>query len=76
MRRTHSHHHATSPDDPAFVRCGAFYSWDSISPEVILAIGSQLVMHEDHTVVTTGHSMGGSLALLAAIALQQNIKNA
>lgn len=54
----------------------AFYSWDSISPEVLLAIGSQLTMHEDHSVITTGHSLGGSLALLAAVSLRQNFKDA
>ncbi|KJA25089.1 hypothetical protein HYPSUDRAFT_214138 [Hypholoma sublateritium FD-334 SS-4] len=58
------------------VHSGFLVAWDSISPEVLLAVGSQLATNEDHAVVTTGHSLGGSLALLAAVSLQQNFKNA
>jgi len=49
--------------------------WDSLAVEVISIVGKQLRQHEGYAIVTTGHSLGGSLALLAAVTLQQNYKN-
>lgn len=50
-------------------------SWDSIAIEVIRIIDDQLEKYPDYTLVTTGHSLGGALALFAAVTLQQNFKN-
>ncbi|KDR78622.1 hypothetical protein GALMADRAFT_244080 [Galerina marginata CBS 339.88] len=59
----------------AKVHCGFLLAWDSISLEVIAVVGKQLQKYPDYSIVTTGHSLGGSIALLAAVALQQNFKN-
>ena len=48
------------------------HRWDSVALEVIAIIKQQLSSHPDYSIVTTGHSLGGSLALLAAISLRQN----
>ena len=51
-----------------------FYRWDSIAIQIIAMVGKELVDHPTYSVVTTGHSLGGSLALLGAVTLQQNFE--
>ncbi|KAF9483200.1 alpha/beta-hydrolase [Pholiota conissans] len=56
------------------VHSGFLLAWDSIAAEIILTIGKELVIYPEYSIATTGHSLGGSLALLAAVSLQQNFK--
>ena len=48
------------------------HRWDSIALQVDAIVRQQVSSHPDYSIVTTGHSLGGSLALLAAISLRQN----
>jgi predicted lipase len=54
------------------VHSGFLLSWDSIALQVYAVVRQQISSHPDYSIVTTGHSLGGSLALLAAISLMQN----
>ncbi|KAF8186622.1 Alpha/Beta hydrolase protein [Pholiota molesta] len=56
------------------VHSGFLVAWDSIGAEVVHAVDKQLSEHPGYSIVTTGHSLGGSLALLAAVSLQQIFK--
>ncbi|KAF9483201.1 alpha/beta-hydrolase [Pholiota conissans] len=49
-------------------------AWDSVAAEIILTVGKELVIHPEYSIVSTGHSLGGSLALLAAVSLRQKFK--
>ncbi|KAF9554468.1 alpha/beta-hydrolase [Agrocybe pediades] len=57
------------------VHSGFLIAWDSLAVQVIKLVGWQLERHEGYTIVTTGHSLGGSIALLCAVTLQQNYKD-
>ncbi|CAA7267494.1 unnamed protein product [Cyclocybe aegerita] len=59
----------------ARVHAGFLLAWDSVALEVITVVKKQLSAHEGYSVVTTGHSLGGSLALFAAVTLRQNFKS-
>ncbi|KAF5327684.1 hypothetical protein D9619_004300 [Psilocybe cf. subviscida] len=54
------------------VHSGFLFAWDSVALQVVATVKSVLEKHPNYSIVTTGHSLGGSLALLAAISLQQN----
>ncbi|TFK34599.1 Alpha/Beta hydrolase protein [Crucibulum laeve] len=56
----------------AKVHSGFLLNWDSVALQVIEIVSLQLKKHPGFSIVTTGHSLGGSLALLAAVTLQQN----
>ncbi|EDR04041.1 uncharacterized protein LACBIDRAFT_306423 [Laccaria bicolor S238N-H82] len=53
------------------VHSGFLVAWDSISIQLLAIMRLELAKHPDFSIVTTGHSLGGSIALLAAVALQQ-----
>ncbi|KAJ4000028.1 alpha/beta-hydrolase [Lentinula boryana] len=54
------------------VHAGFLTAWNSVSVQVLAILAEQLLLHEDiQTIVTSGHSMGGSLATLAAVSAQQ-----
>jgi len=48
------------------------HRWDSIALQALAIVRQQVSSYPDYSIVTTGHSLGGSLALLAAISLRQN----
>jgi predicted lipase len=48
-----------------------FNRWSSVTLQVLAIVGEQVAFHPDYSIVTTGHSLGGSLALLAAVTLRQ-----
>ena len=64
------------------ILCGArwtainriFNRWDSVAIQIITIVGKELANHPTYSVVTTGHSLGGSLAILGAVTLQQNFE--
>jgi len=56
------------------VHSGFLFSWDSVAVQIITMVGKELVHYPNYSVVTTGHSLGGSLAILGAITLQQNFE--
>ncbi|PPQ69748.1 hypothetical protein CVT26_014023 [Gymnopilus dilepis] len=58
----------------AKVHSGFLLSWDALSLQTLFVVGKGLEKHPGYSVVTTGHSLGGSIALLAAVTLQQNFK--
>lgn len=47
-------------------------SWISIAPQVMLMVKEQLLLHSAYTLVVTGHSLGGALAVLAALTLKHS----
>jgi predicted lipase len=51
-----------------------FNRWDSVAIQIITIVGEELANHPTYSVVTTGHSLGGSLAVLGAVTLQQNFE--
>jgi len=55
----------------ARIHSGFFLSWVSVTVQVLSIVRSQVACHPDYSIVTMGHSLGGSLALLAAITLRQ-----
>lgn len=52
-----------------------FPSWISIATEVDAIVKQQLDVHEGYSLVTTGHSLGGALSILAAVHLKENFKD-
>ncbi|KAJ6615874.1 alpha/beta-hydrolase [Mycena sp. CBHHK59/15] len=55
----------------ARVHAGFLAAWDSVALQISAALAGQRELHPTHGLVTVGHSMGGALATLAAVALQQ-----
>jgi predicted lipase len=51
-----------------------FNRWDLVAIQIITIVGKELANHPTYSVVTTGHSLGGSLAVLGAVTLQQNFE--
>ncbi|KAF9522842.1 alpha/beta-hydrolase [Crepidotus variabilis] len=49
------------------VHSGFLAAWDSIVAEVAPIVEYQLSSHEGYGLITVGHSLGGSIALLAAV---------
>lgn len=47
------------------------HRWDSVTLQVLAIVAQQVASYPDYSIVTLGHSLGGSLALLAAITLRQ-----
>ncbi|KAJ7596665.1 alpha/beta-hydrolase [Mycena floridula] len=54
------------------VHSGFLLAWNSIVVQVLAVITEQLLLHPGYNLVTTGHSLGGSLATLAAVTLKSN----
>lgn len=52
----------------------ALTRWDSVSLEVIALVKHQLTHYPDYTIVAVGHSLGGAVATLAAMCLEQSCK--
>jgi predicted lipase len=47
-------------------------AWNSVADHVISTVRTQLVAHPGYTIVTTGHSLGGSLSSLAGLSMKSN----
>jgi hypothetical protein len=66
------------PESTVFNSLSTLRSWDSVAIIKIIATVSpshQLKVHPGFSIVTTGHSLGGSLSSLAAVALKHNFPN-
>ena len=51
-------------------------SYNSVANTVISTVRKELASRIDYKVVTTGHSLGGSLAALGAVSLKANFPEA
>lgn len=54
----------------ARVHAGFLAAWDSVAMQVLATVHLEKKLHPDFSIVTTGHSLGGSIALLAALSLK------
>jgi predicted lipase len=50
---------------------GYYESYISVNKTVVETINTQLVLHPNYTIVSTGHSLGGALASIAALELRR-----
>jgi hypothetical protein len=57
----------------AYAHAGFLTAYNSVAPHVISVVKSQLAAHPDYTIVSTGHSLGGSLASIASLSLKANL---
>ncbi|PPQ76888.1 hypothetical protein CVT24_008744, partial [Panaeolus cyanescens] len=57
------------------VHSGFLNSWNSVAPTVLDTLKQQLVGQNDYTIVTVGHSLGGAVASIAAMAIKANFAN-
>ncbi|KAF9262380.1 alpha/beta-hydrolase [Marasmius fiardii PR-910] len=64
-------------DAPAKVRVhsGFLTAWNSVAIQIAAVLKLELSRHRDYDLVTTGHSLGGALSTLAAVALKQTYDN-
>ncbi|KAF9459039.1 alpha/beta-hydrolase [Collybia nuda] len=56
----------------ARAHAGFLLAWNSVAVQVIAIVNQQLKVHPKFSVVTTGHSLGGALATLAAVSMKHN----
>ena len=54
------------------MHAGFLTSYNSVARTVVNSVRDQLNQHAGYKVVTVGHSLGGALASLAAVALKAN----
>ncbi|KAF8507716.1 Alpha/Beta hydrolase protein [Gautieria morchelliformis] len=52
------------------VHAGFLSGWKAVAPVVLDSVGVQLQEHSDYNIVTSGHSLGGALASIAAMSLR------
>ncbi|KAJ6492498.1 alpha/beta-hydrolase [Mycena vitilis] len=55
----------------ARVHAGFLAAWDTVALQITAALAAQRRLYPGHRLVVCGHSMGGALATLAAVALPQ-----
>jgi len=60
----------------AYVHSGFLNAYNSVSSAVISTVRGQLASHPGYTVISTGHSLGGSLAAIGALGLKSNFPSA
>ncbi|KAF5386020.1 hypothetical protein D9615_002529 [Tricholomella constricta] len=54
----------------AYVHTGFQYAYNVVANEVLAAVKGQLAAYPGYSVVTTGHSLGGSVASIAALSIR------
>ncbi|KAF9034807.1 alpha/beta-hydrolase [Panaeolus papilionaceus] len=57
------------------VHKGFLKSWNAVAPSVIQTVRAQLSGRTGYSIVTTGHSLGGALSSISAVALKSNFPN-
>ncbi|KAJ7149814.1 alpha/beta-hydrolase [Mycena crocata] len=55
----------------ARVHAGFLAAWDTVALQISTALAAERRLYPGHRLVTVGHSMGGALAILAAVSLLQ-----
>ncbi|KAJ7266544.1 alpha/beta-hydrolase [Mycena rebaudengoi] len=55
----------------ARVHAGFLTAWNSVAAEISATLALQIKLHPTHRLVVLGHSMGGAIATLAAVAFSQ-----
>jgi len=58
------------------VHSGFLAGWNSVSIQVLSCVSRQLQAYPEYTLVTAGHSLGGSVASLAAMSFKANFPSA
>jgi len=64
-----------SPPADVSVHTGFLNSWNAVADSVVSIVKNQLSTHSKYAIVSSGHSLGGALASLAAISLKGNFPN-
>ncbi|KAL0948168.1 hypothetical protein HGRIS_010780 [Hohenbuehelia grisea] len=59
----------------SFVHAGFLTAYNSVADGIINTVKSELALHPGYSLVTSGHSLGGALASIAGLSLQQNFHN-
>ncbi|PFH46768.1 hypothetical protein AMATHDRAFT_77517 [Amanita thiersii Skay4041] len=59
-----------APGSNIRVHSGFLLDWNSVALEVATIVRQQVDSHPDYAIATVGHSLGGSLATLAAVTLK------
>ena len=59
----------------AYVHTGFLYAYNVVGTTVIDAVKAQVAAYPSYKLVVTGHSLGGSVASLAALALKEAFPN-
>ncbi|KAF7968694.1 hypothetical protein HWV62_29642 [Athelia sp. TMB] len=54
---------------------GFLNAWNSVAPGIISQVTTQLTSYPGYAIVTSGHSLGGSLSSLAAMSMKANFPN-
>ena len=54
---------------------GFLNAWNSVAAGVISTVEAQVAAHPNYAIVTSGHSLGGSLSSLAAVSMKYNFPN-
>jgi len=68
--------HGIEKNNTAFVHAGFLISYNSVRAVVVRVVRDQLLAFPNHTVVISGHSMGGALASIAALSVKSNLPSA
>ncbi|KAI0279341.1 Alpha/Beta hydrolase protein [Russula aff. rugulosa BPL654] len=63
-------------NNTASVHAGFLISYNSVRAVVVHVVRDQLLAFPNYTVVISGHSLGGSLASIAAVSVKSNIPSA
>lgn len=56
----------------AVVSGGYLYAYNVVASKIISLVEAQIATYPSYALVTSGHSLGGALASIAAISLKQN----
>ncbi|KAF8907797.1 alpha/beta-hydrolase [Mucidula mucida] len=54
------------------VHSGFLVAWNTVALQIITVLNEQLIFYPDFELIAIGHSLGGSIATLAAISLRMN----
>lgn len=68
--------HGIENNNAALVHAGFLISYNSVRAIVVHVVRDQLLNFPNYTVVTSGHSLGGALASIAALSIKSNFPSA
>jgi len=64
-----------TPPSGISAHSGFLNAWNSVAAGVISTVKAQVATYPSYAIVTSGHSLGGSLSSLAAISMKYNFPN-